>query len=220
MNFKIKISFLATFFFLSTTGLMAQANKKKEIKKDESETSTKKVNEVKTRPISLLFKTLNLTYERQINSSFSAELSTNYNWGNPFPSLFSAIEDEINVKYKGINGNLNVRYYINDSNKKMDRFYTGAYLTGRTQKITIVDKTFEPNQSESVRFDRFAGGFLIGYKIVSKQNKVTFDFTGGLGRAFFNKIVYISSDTSISEDEYVSDYNLDGFLNFKIGYRF
>lgn len=220
MNFQIKICILTSMFFLSTSTLMAQANKKKQIEKNESQAPAKQVVELKTRPLSLLFKTLNLSFEKQINKTISAELSANYLWGNPFPRLFTSYDDAYKLKLTGLNGNLNFRYYINDSSKGMDRFYTGAYMAGGSRKVSFTDISVTPNETESARLDRFAIGFLLGYKIVSKENKISFDFTGGLGRAFLNKTTYISENSSVSEEEFTGPYSIDGFLNFRIGYRF
>lgn len=219
MNFKIKISILATMLFLGTSGLMAQANKKKKVENKVSEATTRQVLELKTRPLSLLFKTASLSVEKQINKTISAELTGSYLWGMPFSQLFSGLGSEYDFNSTGLSGNLNVRYYFNDSNKGLDRFYTGAYMAGGSQKLDITYISSTSTENERIKTERFALGFLAGYKIVSRDNKVSFDFTGGLGRALFNKTTYLSQNSTIDEEGFTGSLNLDGFLNFKIGYR-
>ncbi len=61
-------------------------------------------------------------------------------------------------------------------------------------------------------------GFIAGYKIVSKDNKVTFDFTGGIGRAVLDKVKV--DDVTSNEEDFNLGRAIDGIATFTVGYRF
>jgi hypothetical protein len=215
INFKL---FAILVFSLLFADVSAQTKKKVIVKKvapkEETVTSSSMVKEIKFRPLGLLFKTANLSGEFEVADNIGLEVGAGYNWGFPFGNLLRSFNtDGLELKTTGLTVNSNGRYYISPSDKKLDKFYTGAYLKYNSTNLTANDGIDVTTAKTSC----LALGFLGGYKIVSKDNMITFDFTMGVGRALFYKL---NIDGNNITEEGLSTTPVDGILAFSVGYRF
>lgn len=180
--------------------------------------SEKKIVEAKIRPLGLLFKSISVSSEFEVKENIGIEANVSYLWGLPFGNLLDDVITDVKFKTTAIGGSVNARYYINSSDKKLDKFYAGAYTSAKSSKITITYTDGSGNPPETASSTRLNFGFLAGYKIVSKDNKVTFDFTGGIGRAVVSKVKV--DDVTSNEDDFNFGRPIDGVATFTVGYRF
>lgn len=166
--------------------------------------------DIKIGPLGLLFSNLNLGVEFGVGSNIGIELTPGIDW-----KALNLVADD-NFKGTAMRIGVNGRYYFNPTEKKLNGFYAGLYTRYGAGKYSYTDP--DTNEKDEASSTRFAGGFLMGGKIVAKNERLIFDLGIGLGRAFIYKF----------EDENgMEDYDLSGvpFLNFdlpinlKIGYR-
>jgi Protein of unknown function (DUF3575) len=166
--------------------------------------------DIKVGPLGLLFNQVNFGIEFAASPNVGIELTPGIDW-KPLPLLN---ENDYNgtIFRVGLNG----RYYFNPTEKKLNGFYAGAYTRYGGGKYTYDD--VDNNIEEAFSSTRLAGGFLLGGKIVSKNEKIIFDLGIGFGRAFIFKFEDLngSNDADLSNIPFV---NFDMPINLKIGYR-
>ena len=166
--------------------------------------------DIKVGPLGLLFSNLNLGVEFGVNENVGIELTPGIDWKS-LPLV--ADNNYSSVAYRiGVNG----RYYFNPTEKRLNGFYAGAYTRygGGVYKYTDPDTDI----TDKFTSTRIAGGFLLGGKIVSRNERVIFDLGIGFGRAF----VYKFEDSDGSDSADLSDIpfvNWDIPINLKIGFR-
>ncbi|MBC7884074.1 MAG: DUF3575 domain-containing protein [Saprospiraceae bacterium] len=157
--------------------------------------------DVSVNPIGILFNSYDVSVENGFSENFGVELTVGLS-----TSKYS-IDDE-DISSTGFGTRLMAKYYLSPS-KGLDRFNIGAYLRYGSNK-------FEDGTDE-VSNTRIAGGFYLGYKIVSSK-KIFFEIGFGVGKAFTNSY-------SVDGEEVVdgADYpilNIDATGKFAVGYRF
>ncbi|MCB0524092.1 MAG: DUF3575 domain-containing protein [Saprospiraceae bacterium] len=167
--------------------------------------------DVKVGPIGLLFSSLNFGVEFGVKPNFGVELTPGIAWNTL--ALAAADEDYKGLAYRlGVNG----RYYLNPSDKGLNGFYIGAYTRYGGGNYSY---TYNDGSKDEYNSTRFSGGFLLGGKIVSRNEKIVFDLGMGFGRAF----VYKFTDPNGNNEADLSDIpfvNWDIPINLKIGFRF
>ena len=104
-------------------------------------------NALKINPLSLIFATGNVSYERAIGPASSVQLGA-------FFSGFSIS----GLKYSGWGVTPEVRFYVAGQKKALNGVYVGPFV--RYQNFTIKDK--ETNDKAS--FNSFGGGAVIGWE--------------------------------------------------------
>jgi hypothetical protein len=166
--------------------------------------------DIKVGPLGLLFSNLNLGIEYGVSPNFGLELTPGIDW----KSL--PLADNNDYKSTALRLGLNGRYYFNPSEKRLNGFYAGLYTRYGGGKYSYTDP--DTGEKDEFKSTRFAGGFLIGGKIVSKNERIIFDLGIGFGKAF----IYKFEDQNGSGDADLSDIpflNFDMPINLKIGYR-
>ncbi len=160
--------------------------------------------EVKVNPIGAIFNSPDLSIEYIVVDNFGVEGRIGYSWSNI---------DVNGAEYQGkglvfIGGG---RYYFNP-NAGGDKFYLGAYTKFRNSKFTA---TLD-DRTEEVKRQRLAVGSMLGYKILSKNERISLDLNFGIGRALITK------NTNASDDflNNVAITKLDLISTLAIGYRF
>ena len=160
--------------------------------------------EVKINPVGALFNSPDLSVEYIVSDNFGIEGRIGYSWSN------------IDVNGAGYQGRGLVfiaggRYYFNPK-AGADKFYLGAYSKFKNINYTA---TLE-DRTEASKRQRLAVGSILGYKILSKNERVSFDLNFGIGRALMTR------DTNVSED-FLNDVvitKLDLISTLAVGYRF
>lgn len=104
-------------------------------------------NAIKLNPLSLIFATGNVAYERAIGPSSSVQLGA-------FFSGFSIS----GLKYSGVGVTPEVRFYIAGKKQALNGVYVGPFL--RYQNFTIKDKETDDKAS----YSSFGGGAVIGWE--------------------------------------------------------
>jgi len=186
---RITIPFLALFFLAASTTVQAQVD-------------------LKINPIGLLFSNLNVAAEFGVSENFGVELAPGFAWN----SLNLANDDDFkgSLVRVGVNG----RYYLNPNEKGLNGFYIGAYTRYAGGSYKFEDDT----ETQKFNSTRFALGFLLGGKIVARNEKLLFDFGTGFGRA----LVYKFTDPNGTDEVDLSDIpfvNWDIPFYISIGYR-
>ena len=107
---------------------------------------------------------------------------------------------------------INVRYYVNPNEKGLNNFYGALYTRGSNAHLT------RTSDNVTGTYNRVGLGFMVGYKLVTRNEKLIFDFNLGFGRTLRNQI-------SLSDSKPVNLNNIP-FVNWdipatiSIGYRF
>ncbi len=160
--------------------------------------------EVKINPIGALFNSPDLSVEYIFSDHVGVEGRIGYSWSNV---------DVNGTEYKGkglvfIGGG---RYYFNP-NAGGDKFYLGAYTKFKNSKYTA---TLD-DRTEEVKRQRLAVGSILGYKILSRNERVSFDLNFGIGRALMTR------NTNANDDflDNVAITKLDLISTLAVGYRF
>lgn len=165
--------------------------------------------DVKINPIGILFNNINVAVEFGVADNFGVEVTPGYGWNK---LNFANDEDYTGSLFRvGVNG----RYYLNPSEKGLNGFYIGAYTryAGGSYKYET------DTESEKVNSTKVSLGFLLGGKIVARNERLLFDFGTGFGRA----LVYKFEDANGSDDVDVTDIpflNWDIPFYISVGYRF
>ncbi len=162
--------------------------------------------DLKVSPFSIIFGRMVLRGEFAASENFGVELLGGGAWNT------IDFDDEGDVRFSNFHLGANGRYYFNPS-AGIDKFYVGGYLkyAGGTGKNTDTDG--------EVNTTRFALGTLVGFKTVSQNGHLLFDFNVGFGRA----LVYKIEGDDPEDDIDLADFP---FLNWDIpvlvgiGYRF
>ena len=107
---------------------------------------------------------------------------------------------------------INARYYFNPNEKGLNNFYGALYTRGSNAHLTRTSDNVTGN------YKRVGAGFMVGYKLIARNEKLIFDFNLGFGRTLQNKI-------SLSDSEPVNLNNIplvnwDIPATLSIGYRF
>jgi hypothetical protein len=165
--------------------------------------------DLKINPIGVLFKNIQVASEFGVSENFGVELTAGYGWDR-LSFLVDGTSEEEDFKGSVYRLGVNGRYYLNPSDKGLNRFYIGAFSRYKGGRYSL--------NEDKVSANKFSLGFLLGTKIVAANEKLLFDFGIGFGRALVNK--YTNDATGESED--VSDvpfFNFDIPLYVSIGYR-
>jgi len=167
--------------------------------------------DIKAGPIGLLFKGFNTGIEIGLTPNVGIEATAGYDW-KKVPLL-----SEENLKGRVLKLGVNGRYYFNPSEKRLDGFYTGVYSRYAGGDYDFYNP--DTKAPDSFRGTKAAIGFLLGGKIVSKNNRIVFDLGLGLGRNLVHKYVN-KSGTMTADVSSIPFINFDMPVNLKIGYRF
>lgn len=161
--------------------------------------------EVKANPIGALFNSPDLSIEYIASDHIGIEGRVGYSWSN------IEVDDELGYKGKGLVFIAGGRYYFNPK-AGGDKFYLGAYTKFKNSTYTT---TLE-GRTEEVKRQRLAVGSMLGYKILSKNERVSLDLNFGVGRALMTK------DTNANDDflANVAILKLDLTSAIAVGYRF
>ncbi len=181
---------LALFCFLSIHSVQAQVD-------------------VKINPVGILFNNLNAAVEFGIKDNFGIEVTPGFGWNKL--NLENDNDYKGNVLRLGVNG----RYYLNPNDKGLNGFYIGAYsrYAGGSYKFE------SDSETEKFNSTRLSLGFLLGGKVVARNEKLIFDFGTGFGRA----LIYKFTDPDGQDEANLSDIpflNWDIPFYITVGYRF
>jgi len=162
--------------------------------------------EVKINPIGAIFQSPDVSVEYIATDNFGIEGRVGYGWSN-----FSV--NDLEYSSKGLVFIGAARYYFNPNNGG-DKFYAGVYT--KFKNSSFVDDPFT-DEDASVKYRRLAAGPVIGYKVLAKNEKITFDINFGVGKAFSNTY---SDNASDSFKTIVPLTSLDLISTLAVGYRF
>ena len=164
--------------------------------------------DVKVGPLGPLFGTLNLRSEFGLADNFGLEATVGGSWNK---INFDEGEDLKNTTLRfGVNG----RYYFNPSDIGLDKFYLGLYSRYSSGKARSTAE-----DSDEYNTNRFSGGFLVGFKTFSRNERLHFDFNLGFGRAFLYNIDAINDSEPVNLSD-IPFLNFDLPTTIAIGYRF
>lgn len=105
-------------------------------------------NAIKLNPLSLIFATGNVSYERAVSANSSAQLGV-------FFSGFSIS----GLKYSGLGITPEYRFYIAGQKQALNGVYVGPFV--RYQNFTIKEKD---NTDNKTKYSSFGGGAVIGWE--------------------------------------------------------
>lgn len=164
--------------------------------------------DVKVGPLGPLFGTLNLRSEFGLADNFGLEATVGGSWNK---INFDEGDDLKNSVLRfGVNG----RYYFNPSDVGLDKFYVGLYSRYSAGKARS-----DAEDADEYNTNRFSGGFLVGFKTFSRNQRLHFDFNLGFGRAFVYNINGIG-DAEPVDLSGIPFLNWDLPTTMAIGYRF
>ncbi|WP_353481510.1 DUF3575 domain-containing protein [Haliscomenobacter sp.] len=165
--------------------------------------------DVKIGPFGPIFGTLNLRSEFGLADNIGLEATLGGSWNK---INFNEGSDLKNTTLRaGVNG----RYYFNPSEIGLDKFYGGLYTRYSSGKATgTSDST-----SAEYNTNRFAAGFLFGFKTFARNERLHFDFNLGFGRAFVYNIKALNNADPINLGD-IPFLNIDLPITIAIGYRF
>lgn len=104
-------------------------------------------NAIKLNPLSLIFATGNIAYERAVSENSSVQLGVFYSG--------VSISD---LKYTGLGITPEYRFYFAGNKQAMNGVYVGPFV--RYQSFTLKDK----NSNDEAKFTSFGGGATIGWE--------------------------------------------------------
>lgn len=163
--------------------------------------------DVQINPIAILFSSIDLTAEFALSQDFGIEGGLDYNFQN-----FDI--DDIEYKNNGVGVRALGKYYFSPD-KGIDKWNIGAYMKFVSGTSTTEDAT--TSERDEVKNTRFAVGFYVGHKWVSKKN-IVFEIGLGVGRNFVSKHEY-SDGTEVDDDD-IPLLNVDLIPRLSLGYRF
>ena len=164
--------------------------------------------DVKVGPLGPLFRTLNLRSEFGLADNFGLEAIIGGSWNK---INFNEGSDLKNTTLRfGVNG----RYYFNPSDIGIDKFYVGLYSRYSSGKATSTAQ-----DSDEYNTNRFAAGFLFGFKTFARNERLHFDFNLGFGRAFLYDIKALNNAATVNLSD-IPFLNFDLPTTITIGYRF
>jgi Protein of unknown function (DUF3575) len=160
--------------------------------------------DLKVNPVGLLFKNLSAAAEFGLAENIGLEVTGGVGWNQ------LNLTGEDNFKGSIIRVGANGRYYFNPKNS-IDGFYAGIYTryAGGAYKF----------EEERFNSTRFSGGFIFGYKVVARNEKLLFDFGLGFGRAFVFKLTDPNDSTNTANLDDIPFLNWDIPFYISIGYR-
>ena len=168
--------------------------------------------DIKVGPVGLLFSNLNVGIEYGVSENWGIELTPGLDW----KALNLLDNDEIDFKGNIFKVGLNGRYYFNPNEKGLNGFYAGVYTRYGGGKYSGTDTSTD--EKYEFTSTRLAGGFLLGGKIVARNERLIFDLGLGFGRAFIHKYED-PNGTDEADLSNVPFFNFDLPINLKIGYR-
>ena len=161
--------------------------------------------DVKISPLNLILGNIAGSVEVGVTPNVGVEATLGHDW--------TKIKIEsIDYKSSKPRYGINVRYYVNPNEKGLNNFYGALYTRGSNARLTRTSDNVTGN------YKRVGAGFMVGYKLIARNEKLVFDFNLGFGRTLQNKI-------SLSDSEPVNLNNIP-FVNWdipatlSIGYRF
>ncbi len=160
--------------------------------------------EVKINPVGALFNSPDLSVEFIATDNVGIEGRVGYSWGD-----FDV--DGIGYKSRGLVFIGAGRYYFNPS-VGGNGFYTGGYVKYKNSGSEAVI-----GESREITNRRLAVGPVFGYKVLSGNQKVVFDFNFGIGKAFVNDYSNNATEAFLDAVPF-GDTDLIGTL--ALGYRF
>ncbi len=163
-------------------------------------TSSKAQIEIKTNPVSFLFKNFPVKGEYLITPDWGAEIGAKTGWSN-----YTA-DNGTTARLKNYGASLAVKHYFIPSARGGDRFYALLY-----DKYRYWEGTSDGPVGRS-EVTRNALGLGLGYKWVSRKNFIVETAIGG-GKTTYNKV----DNTDLAQ---VPLLNLDVYWRLDIGYRF
>lgn len=165
--------------------------------------------DLKINPLGVLFNNLNVAVEFGVKDNFGIEVTPGFGWGKL--NLLNDSDFDGTVFRLGVNG----RYYLNPNEKGLNGFYIGGYTR---YKGGVYSHINDDNTTDKFNSSKFSLGFLLGGKVVARNERLIFDFGTGFGRA----LVYKFSDPNGQNNANLSDIpflNWDIPLYISIGYR-
>lgn len=164
--------------------------------------------DIKIGPLAPIFGTLNLRSEFGLADNIGLEAVLGGSWNK------INFDKSTDLKNRTLRFGLNGRYYFNPSDIGLDKFYVGLYSKYASGKASSSeDSTKEYNTN------RFAGGFMFGFKTFARNERLLFDFNLGLGRAFVYNIKALNNADPVNLSD-IPFVNLDIPITVTIGYRF
>jgi len=163
--------------------------------------------DVKINPLGLLFGSPDLSADFALSDKFSVEGGLGLNLGK-----FSI--NDVSYKRNGVSFFAAGRTYFNPE-AGADKFGLGIYARAKN----IRSKVDVGESANNYTRNRFALGFMVGWKWVSDSN-IVFEIDLGAGRAFVNKIKYDDPDASTLNIDDIPSLNIDVLVRFAVGYRF
>lgn len=164
--------------------------------------------DVKINPLGLLFGSPDVSVDFALSDKFSVEGGLGINAGK-----FSI--NGIDYKRSGPSFFAAGKTYFRPEDGA-DKFGVGIYA--RAKNINSKVNNGSDNSNNYTR-NRFAVGFMCGWKWVSTSN-IVFEIDLGAGRAFVNKIEFDDSDASTLNIDDIPALNIDALIRFAVGYRF
>ncbi|MFK7899839.1 MAG: DUF3575 domain-containing protein [Cyclobacteriaceae bacterium] len=164
-------------------------------------------NVVKINPLSLVFSTINLSYERLISNNVSLQLQGIY--------FGAKISD---TKLVGLGISPAVRFYLSDEESALSGLYVSPFLRYGKYTYDTDITTSSTSQSTEVDYTTIGGGFDFGYQVVTDSG---FIFEAFLGARYANGKTDIRTD-GVNEDD-INSVDFDGILprfGLKLGYSF
>jgi len=157
--------------------------------------------ETKINPLGLLYKSPDISLEVAAFNKLGIEGKFGYAWGS----------NELSGDVTKLTGVLLSKYYFRADSVGINRFYAGMYFKYSNSKNSGDLLTSYTNE-------RFAMGFLTGYKWVLESN-IVFDLNIGVGRAMWNQYAFTEEVDELIE-QLISLGGFDAISSISIGYRF
>ena len=169
--------------------------------------------DVKISPLNLILGNIAGAVEVGVSPNVGIEATLGHSWTKLIidGDEDKSIESEV-YKSKKPRFGINARYYFNPNEKGLNNFYAALYTRTSNARLTRTSDNVTGN------YKRIGAGFMVGYKLIARNEKLVFDFNLGFGRTLQNKI-------SLSDSEPVNLNNIP-FVNWdipatlSIGYRF
>lgn len=161
--------------------------------------------DVKISPLNLLFGNLAGSAEVGVAPNIGIEATLGHTWNN------ITIDGD---KYKSAKPRfgVNARYYFNPNDKGLNNFYGAVYT--RYSNANLKRETDNVNGD----YRRVGAGFMFGYKLVSRNEKLVFDFNVGFGRTLHNRFSLVNGESVNLNSIPLVNWDIPGTIS--IGYRF
>ncbi len=161
--------------------------------------------DVKISPLNLLFGNLAGSAEFGVAPNVGIETTLGHTWNK------ITIDGEEYKSSKPRFG-VNARYYFNPNEKGLNNFYGAVYTRFSNAHLTRTSDSITGN------YKRVGAGFMFGYKLVSRNERLVFDFNLGFGRTLHNRISMKDSESVNLNNIPFVNWDIPGTIS--IGYRF